>query len=226
MVLPSSCGGVLVSAFDISVAYSCLHVSTMIGSVGMLVIQLAKLSGLTVITTASPRNHEYLKSLGANYVLPYNDPNTPAEIKKITNGQLYLAYDTISEKGTTQLVIDALGCDPDIPASKKKEIVLLLPPGELDEKANSVTRHLLQTYTLFGKEVTSYGAVLPANPADYAFSIHSYEVLEQLLTERKLRHQNIKVLGGLEKVPEGFAYMKEGKNSAEKIVYHPSETSA
>jgi NADPH:quinone reductase-like Zn-dependent oxidoreductase len=226
MVLPSSCGGVLVSAFDISVAYSCLHVSTMIGSVGMLVIQLAKLSGLTVITTASPRNHEYLKSLGANYVLPYNDPNTPAEIKKITNGQLYLAYDTISEKGTTQLVIDALGCDPDIPVSKKKEVVLLLPPGELDEKANSVTRHLLQTYTLFGKEVTSYGAVLPANPADYAFSIHSYEVLEQLLTERKLRHQNIKVLGGLEKVPEGFAYMKEGKNSAEKIVYHPSETSA
>jgi NADPH:quinone reductase-like Zn-dependent oxidoreductase len=187
----------------------------------MTAIQLAKLSGLTVITTASPRNNEYLKSLGADYVLPYNDPNTPAEIKKITNGKLYLAFDTISEKGTTQLVVDAFGSD-----TKKKELVNVLPPGELDDKANSVTRHLLQTLSLFGKEVTAYGMLLPANPASYAFSIHSYEILERLLKEKKLRHQNIKVLGGLEKVPEGFAYMKEGKNSAEKIVYHPLETSA
>src|ERR1700685_111332 len=85
----------------------------MLGSVGMAVIQLAKLSGLTVIATASPRNDEYLKSLGADYVFPYGDPNTPAEIKKLTNGKLYLGYDTISEKGTTQLVIDAFGSNSD-----------------------------------------------------------------------------------------------------------------
>jgi len=196
------------------------------GSVGMTVIQLAKLSGLTVITTASPRNSEYLKSLGADHVFPYSDPNTPAEIKKLTNGKLYLGYDAISDTNTTQLVIDAFGCDSDIPAGKKKELINVLPTGELDEKAKSVTRHTLSTFSLFGKEVTSYGMLLPANPSDYAFSIHSYEILERLLKEKKLQHQKIKVFGGLEKVPEGFAYMKEGKNSAEKIVYHPLETSA
>lgn len=192
----------------------------------MKVIQLAKLSGLTVIATASPRNSEYLKTLGADHVFPYNDPNTPAEIKKLTNGKLYLGYDTISEKGTTQLLVDAFGCDPDIPTGKKKMLVNVLPTGPLDEKAQSVTQYTLSTFSLFGKEVSSWGMLLPPNASDYAFSIHSYEMLERLLKEKKIQHQKIKVFGGLEKVPEGFAYMKEGKNNAEKIIYHPLETSA
>jgi threonine dehydrogenase-like Zn-dependent dehydrogenase len=199
-----------------------------VASVGLMVIQLAKLSGLTVITTASPKNAEYLKSLGADYVLPYNDPNTPAEIKKITNGKLYLAYDTISENGTTQLVIDAFGSDDDIPKGKKKELINLLyvPPAMLDAKADTVTRHSLLAYTMIGKEFTAYRVHLPAMPAHYAFSIHSFGILERLLKENKIQQQRVKVLGGLEKVPEGFAYMKEGKNSAEKIIYHPLETRA
>ena len=194
----------------------------------MIVIQLAKLSGLTVITTASPKNAEYLKSLGADYVFPYNDPNTPAEIKKVTNGKLYLAYDTISEKGTTQLVIDAFGSNSDIPKGKKKELINLIPvpSAELDEKAESVTRYRLIAYSMLGKEITVRGVLLPANPSEYLFSIHSYDLLERLLKEKKIQHQKVKVMGGLEKVPEGFAYMKEGKNSAEKIIYHPLETRA
>ena len=194
----------------------------------MIVIQLAKLSGLAVITTASPKNAEYLKFLGADYVFPYNDPNTPAEIKKVTNGKLYLAYDTISEKGTTQLVIDAFGSNSDIPKGKKKELINLIPvpSAELDEKVESVTRHRLVAYSMLGKEITVRGVLLPANPSEYLFSIHSYDLLERLLKEKKIQHQKVKVMGGLEKVPEGFAYMKEGKNSAEKIIYHPLETRA
>jgi threonine dehydrogenase-like Zn-dependent dehydrogenase len=202
------------------------HHYIIIASVGTIVIQLAKLSGLTVITTASPKNAEYLKSLGADYVFPYNDPNTPAEIKKLTNGKLYLGYDTISEKGTTQLVIDAFGSDSDIPEGKKKELINLLyiPPGALDEKAASVTRFEILTYTTFGVEVTVYGVHLAVSPSDYAFSVRSYEMLERLLEEEKIQHQKVKVMGGLEHVSEGFTYMKEGKNSAEKLVYHPLET--
>lgn len=194
----------------------------------MAAIQLAKLSGLTVIATASPKNNEYLKSLGADYVLPYGDPNTPAEIKKLTNGKLYLGYDTISENGTTQLVIDAFGNDQDIPKGKKKEVVNVLPVSDdaLDHKAKSVTRYNIVTYSLFGKETTAYGQHLPADPSAYVFSIHSYEMIERLLKEKKLQSQKIKVFGGLENVSDGFAYMKEGKNSAEKIIYHPLETRA
>jgi len=37
-------------------------------SVGQYAIQLAKLSGYNVVTTASKRNHELVKSLGADLV--------------------------------------------------------------------------------------------------------------------------------------------------------------
>jgi hypothetical protein len=77
---------------------------------------------------------------------------------------------------------------------------------------------------MLGKEFTAYRRHMPANPAHYAFSIHSFEMLERLLQDKKIQPHTVKVMGGLEHVPEGFAYMKEGKNSAEKLIYHPLET--
>lgn len=62
-----------------------------------VVVQLAKLSRLAV-ATASSRNAEHLKPLGADYV---SDPDTSAEL---TQGKLH-AYDTISEKGNAQFAI-------------------------------------------------------------------------------------------------------------------------
>jgi NADPH:quinone reductase-like Zn-dependent oxidoreductase len=42
------------------------------GGVAGFAIQLAKHLGATVITTASPRNHDYVESLGADRVIDYN----------------------------------------------------------------------------------------------------------------------------------------------------------
>lgn len=42
------------------------------GSVGTVAIQLARLAGATVIGTASPRNHDFLRELGA-VAVPYGD---------------------------------------------------------------------------------------------------------------------------------------------------------
>jgi len=42
------------------------------GGVGSFAVQMAKLRGARVIGTASPRNHEFLKSLGADEVVDYN----------------------------------------------------------------------------------------------------------------------------------------------------------
>lgn len=49
-------------------------------SVGCNAIQLAKASGFEVITTASPKNHKYLKELGANEVFDYNSPTVVPDI--------------------------------------------------------------------------------------------------------------------------------------------------
>jgi D-arabinose 1-dehydrogenase-like Zn-dependent alcohol dehydrogenase len=49
-------------------------------SVGSNAIQLAAAAGYEVITTASPRNFEYVKSLGAARAFDYNSPDVVADI--------------------------------------------------------------------------------------------------------------------------------------------------
>ncbi|KAL2849287.1 chaperonin 10-like protein [Aspergillus pseudodeflectus] len=68
-------------------------------SVGATAIQLAAASGATVITTASPANHDLVKSLGANIVFDYRSPSVVEEIAKaITNTEFVGVYDAISEE--------------------------------------------------------------------------------------------------------------------------------
>jgi len=127
--------------------------------------QLAKLSGFTVSRLHPLKNAEYLKVSWRRLRLAYNDPNTPAEIKKITNGKLHLAYDTISENGTTQLVIDAFGSDDESrKARRRNSSISSISPAMLDAKADTVTRHSLLAYTMLGKEFTAYRVHLPAMP--------------------------------------------------------------
>lgn len=45
------------------------------GGVGVVAIQLAKLYETYVATTASPHNHEFLKSIGADETIDYNEEN-------------------------------------------------------------------------------------------------------------------------------------------------------
>lgn len=52
------------------------------GAIGTVVIQLAKMQGIRVIASASSKNHEYLKSLGAEKAVDYTDPNWKTVVKE------------------------------------------------------------------------------------------------------------------------------------------------
>ena len=75
------------------------------------VIQLVNALGLSpIITTASLKHEEFLKSLGATYVF---DRNTLAaslhdEIKKIANAPIKHVFDTVSSQETQQFGHDLL----------------------------------------------------------------------------------------------------------------------
>jgi NADPH:quinone reductase-like Zn-dependent oxidoreductase len=71
-------------------------------------IQLGRASGYHVITTASPKNHEYLKSIGAAETYDYRDESTPEKIAE-AHPKLSHALDCISEKGTQSLAARSLG---------------------------------------------------------------------------------------------------------------------
>src|SRR5690349_5806815 len=60
---------------------------------GLWGIQFAKLSGLTVIATASPHNFDRLRSLGADAVFDYHSPSCGPDIRKLTQNKLRYAWD-------------------------------------------------------------------------------------------------------------------------------------
>lgn len=84
-------------------------------SVGSSVIQLAVASGYDVVTTASPANYAYVKSLGATLVLDYHNPDIVAILTgllKASGARLAGAYDAIGSDTTVRAsaaVVGALG---------------------------------------------------------------------------------------------------------------------
>ncbi len=76
-------------------------------SVGSNAIQLAVAAGYEVITTASPRNFDYVRSLGATQVFDYNNENVVAEISAAFTGRTLagaLAVGTGSAAACTDVV--------------------------------------------------------------------------------------------------------------------------
>jgi len=110
-------------------------------SVGSSVIQLAVASGITVLATASKRNHDYVKSLGADKVFDYTNTSITDEIVSALKDHDFAGvYDSISTPDTVKSCAEI--------ASKLgggKIATVLPPPEDLPEgvqasggKSNSV----------------------------------------------------------------------------------------
>ncbi|KAB5590277.1 Zinc-binding oxidoreductase ToxD [Ceratobasidium theobromae] len=191
-------------------------------SVGLFSTQLAKLSGYKVITTTSPKNFGLLKSLGADIVIDYKSPDLVGQIQNATGNSLKLAFDTISEGNTTGTCVLALAPAPEGTTPGKVEVVLL-PSKEAKELRKDVLRMHTDTllYTSLGRAFDWSGIHYPASAEDRAHMASWMPKLEALIATGKIKSNPIKLWpGGLEAVNDGFQYMREGKVSAEKIVYN------
>ena len=89
-------------------------------SVGQYAIQFAKLGGFRVITTASPKNFDFVKGLGADEVFDYRDERVVETIRAATGNALDIAVDTISEGKTPEQVTGAIG-------DKGGSVAIILP---------------------------------------------------------------------------------------------------
>lgn len=66
------------------------------GGVGSVAIQLAKISGAYVFTTCSSKNIDFVKSLGADFVIDYKKDNFVEVIQKQTDGKgIDVVFDTV-----------------------------------------------------------------------------------------------------------------------------------
>ncbi|KAF8603438.1 GroES-like protein [Ceratobasidium sp. AG-I] len=190
-------------------------------SLGLFAIQLAKLSGYKVATTVSPRNFEIVKSLGADAVFDYKAPDVVEQIQKTTGNSLRLAFDTISDAATQAISVKSLSSAPE--GTTPKKLVVVQPPNkEAQALRNDVVIQHTLLYTALGRAF-DYGptAHYQASPADRKHMASWIPKVESLVNSGKVKPNPVKLWpGGLEAVPEGFQYMREGKVSAEKIVYN------
>jgi NADPH:quinone reductase-like Zn-dependent oxidoreductase len=89
-------------------------------AVGQYAIQFAKLCGLRILTTASSKNFDLVKGLGADEVFDYRDEGVVEKIRAATGNALDIAIDTISEGKTPAQVTGAIG-------DKGGKVAIILP---------------------------------------------------------------------------------------------------
>lgn len=172
-------------------------------------------SGYKVVSTASPRNHDFVRSLGADEVFDYNDPECASKIKKLTNDSLKLTWDTISLDSSAKICADAMA-----PSGGKYGTILPVKPPRDDLEVTSTFM-----YTIFNEPFHKGKNEFPAVKEDFEFAKMFMEITENLLKEGKLKTHPEKVgKDGLEGALRGMEDMKADKVSGQKLVYKVAET--
>lgn len=181
-------------------------------------VQFAKLSGWKVATTCSPRNFEYVKSLGADEVFDYSSPTCAADIKVATSNSLTVVWDCISTPESAALCATAMS-----DSQPGKYGALLSVDAEIIKKINpNVQCSVTLAYTSLGEHFVKWDRDFPARPEDYEFAQMWMEEARKFLADGrvKLAKPIINQGGkGLEGTIAGMEALKEGKVSAGKLVY-------
>ncbi|KAF8131865.1 chaperonin 10-like protein [Boletus edulis] len=175
-------------------------------SVGQYAIQFAQLSGFSpIITTASLRNADLLKSIGATHVIDRNTSvsSFPSEIARITTKPISLVYDAVGAAETQQLGYDTL--------AEGGHIVIVLQ-SSIKETSGSTK-----------KVVGVFGNVQVPN--NRALGRALAQNLSALLEAGDIIPNPVEVVpGGLNGIVPGLEKMRNNLVSGKKLVVRLSET--
>ncbi|KAF5618356.1 toxD [Fusarium sp. NRRL 52700] len=187
-------------------------------AMGISAIQFAKLAGATVITTSSPRNAEYVKSLGADHVLDYKSETLVDDILRLSGGPILHVFDTHPNPTSLKTSAEILEKSP-------SAIYISLNPGpehEVKRLNPQVTAESILAYSATGNPWMYENEYYEAVPADFAFQKKFVKVAEKLFEEGLVKPPRVFLNrggSGLEGVLKGLADMRDGKVSGGKLVY-------
>ncbi|EIM82228.1 GroES-like protein [Stereum hirsutum FP-91666 SS1] len=188
-------------------------------SVGMYVCQLAKISGLRVIATASRGNFEVVSSLGASAVVDRHASDVQEQIiREAGPAGVDYVFDAVSFGSTITIASSVLNAK--LGGFKKAAVVLPIPPSSLDPH---VEYHSVGIQTIWNKPYEFLGASIPALPRDMETAKAGYQAVSDWLEKGKFKANPV-VLGdgGLHGVPDGIAAVQAGKITGSKLVYRIS----
>ncbi|PNP61045.1 hypothetical protein FNYG_14133 [Fusarium nygamai] len=187
-------------------------------AMGIAAIQFAKLSGATVITTSSPANADYVKSLGADHVLDYKSETLIDDILRLSGGPLLHVFDT--HPNLTSITTSAA-----ILQKCPSAIYISLNPGlerEVKRLNPDVTAESILAYSATGNPWMYENRFYEAVPADFAFQKKFVKVAEKFIGEGLVKPPRVFLNrggSGLEGVLKGLVDMGDGKVSGGKLVY-------
>ncbi|KAF7982634.1 hypothetical protein HWV62_27063 [Athelia sp. TMB] len=195
-------------------------------AVGHHAIQLAHRSALRVVAVAAARNHAFLKAIGAAATIDYHDTDALAQIRDALSGlPLRRAVDAVCEKGSTDIVIDAI----DEGGGYVTATLPVAAPTTARRTDVTVEFVLVLTLVTRGPITIAGGHTIPHIPDDnekaLAWCAREHPALVAGWVEGKgsaagYRAQKLRVGQGLEGVMEGLEIMKRGEYGAEKLVYN------
>ncbi|SEO01238.1 zinc-binding dehydrogenase [Paenibacillus sp. OV219] len=164
------------------------------GGVGGYAIQLAKLLGAsTIIATASPINADYVRGLGADYVLDYNQEDVHARVMEITANE------------GVDLILSSVNR-----ATSQKDLSTLSFGGQLACIAGApetVADFQPSTKTFTLHKLMLGGAYGSGRKAEEELAAMAAEFL-QLIAEKKIDPVVNKVIS-LEEIPQGLKLLSE-----------------
>lgn len=179
---------------------------------GTLGIQYAKQAGYKVVTTASPHNHDLVKSRGADAVFDYKDPSSASKIREFTGNTLRYAWDTNGDNASAKYCAGALSSE----AGGHFGTILMNKAPRDDVKTTSTIM-----YTVFGESFSKFDIDFPASKDDFEFGKQWFNLTEKLVAEGKVVAHPAKAgNSGLEGVLQGLDDIKNGKVSGQKLVYN------
>ncbi|KAF5578722.1 toxD [Fusarium pseudoanthophilum] len=181
-------------------------------AMGIAAIQFEKLSGATVITTSSPANADYIKSLGADHVLDYKSEALVDDILRLSGGPLLHVFDT--HPNLTSITASAA-----ILQKSPYAIYISLNPGlerEVKRLNPDVTAESILAYSATGNPWMYENKFYEAVPADFAFQKKFVKVAEKLFKQALLKPARVYLNrggSGLEGIVKGLVDVKEGRTA-------------
>ncbi|KAF2010909.1 putative ToxD-like zinc binding oxidoreductase [Aaosphaeria arxii CBS 175.79] len=178
-------------------------------SVGLFAIQMAKMAGYKVITTASPHSFELVKAYGADHVFDYHEPTAVQDIAT-AHPSITRALDCFSEGKSTEFCAQIL-------QNNGGKVVTLL-----DTKASipGVEVKMIMSFQLLGRAfawLSPIGPKYPASSTDRDALVRFYASLFQLARIIKAPPLT-SIDGGFGGISEGLGRLRSKQVSGSKLV--------
>ncbi|WRT66835.1 uncharacterized protein IL334_003798 [Kwoniella shivajii] len=201
---------------DVSAWYIVYGAST---SVGLFLIQIAKLAGYKVLTFASPHSFDLVKSYGADHVINYRDEDAIQQALDLTGGGADFALDTISDKDSLRITSGSLG-------QKGKQMNRFPSPAQEPKDINptikvvtTILNSILGVDINFTPRTPDTPWIVSGSPAEREFAAAFYQKTPEIIANYGVKANPVDIRGGLEAISTGLQQQKDGKVSGRKLVY-------